>query len=266
MRDERRGLSGAGRPACGPPAARAAPSPARRRARRWTDERRAPPRRTNAKRRAKAKGPSKNRLSAQQKAEQAVEAAEAALRALEAELADPAAWATRYESAKSEARHTAATRAVEEAYARLEALSTEPSAGANSGCERMLKTARNVAIVVAIAAAVYFIPGGGARASTFEAALWVAFGVGHRLSRAAPVSRTPHRAARARRPPPRAALRRGRLGPVVVRSRMWYALQVAAASSCMWTDGPVWASSSGSCWSGSSCTALIAVYRHARTY
>jgi ATP-binding cassette subfamily F protein 3 len=44
------------------------------------------------------------------------------MRALEAELADPAAWATRYEAAKSEARHTAARRAVEEAYARLEAL------------------------------------------------------------------------------------------------------------------------------------------------
>ena len=73
-------------------------------------------------RKPKAKGPSKNRLSDQQKAEQAVEQAEAAMRALEAELADPAAWATRYESAKSEARHTAAKRAVEDAYARLEAL------------------------------------------------------------------------------------------------------------------------------------------------
>jgi ATP-binding cassette subfamily F protein 3 len=69
-----------------------------------------------------AKGPSKNRLNAQQQAERAIEEAEAALRALEAELTDPAAWATRYESAKSEARHTAATRAVEEAYARLEGL------------------------------------------------------------------------------------------------------------------------------------------------
>jgi len=39
------------------------------------------------------------------------------------------------------------------------------------------KTARNVAIIVAIAAAVYFIPGGGRAASTFEAALWVLFGV-----------------------------------------------------------------------------------------
>jgi ATP-binding cassette, subfamily F, member 3 len=72
--------------------------------------------------RARSKGPSKNRLNEQQKAERAIEQAEASLSALEAELADPAAWATRYESAKSEARHTAATRAVEDAYARLEAL------------------------------------------------------------------------------------------------------------------------------------------------
>jgi ATP-binding cassette subfamily F protein 3 len=68
------------------------------------------------------KAPSKNRLRDQQKAERAVEEAEAALRAVEAELADPAAWATQYESAKSQARHTAARRAVEEAYTRLEAL------------------------------------------------------------------------------------------------------------------------------------------------
>jgi ATP-binding cassette subfamily F protein 3 len=73
-------------------------------------------------RRKQQKGPSKNRLSAQQKAERAIEQAEAALRALEAELTEPAAWATRYEAAKSEARHTAATRAVEDAYAQLEAL------------------------------------------------------------------------------------------------------------------------------------------------
>jgi ATP-binding cassette subfamily F protein 3 len=72
--------------------------------------------------RAKPKGPSKNRLSAQEQAERAVEDAEAAMRSLEEELSAPAAWATRYESAKSEARHTAATRAVEDAYARLESL------------------------------------------------------------------------------------------------------------------------------------------------
>jgi ATP-binding cassette subfamily F protein 3 len=71
---------------------------------------------------AKNDGPSKNRVRDQAKAEQAVEQAEAAMRALEDELADPAAWATKYEAAKSEARHTAARRAVEETYARLEAL------------------------------------------------------------------------------------------------------------------------------------------------
>jgi ATP-binding cassette subfamily F protein 3 len=71
---------------------------------------------------AKPKGPSKNRLSAQQKAERAVEQAEASLVALEDELADPVAWATRYEAAKSEARHTAAKRAVDSAYAQLEEL------------------------------------------------------------------------------------------------------------------------------------------------
>ncbi len=73
-------------------------------------------------RRSKPKGPSKNRQNAQQKAERAVEEAEQALAALERELTDPALWATRYEAAKSEARHTAAKRAVETAYARLEEL------------------------------------------------------------------------------------------------------------------------------------------------
>jgi ATP-binding cassette, subfamily F, member 3 len=76
----------------------------------------------NGKAKAKVKGPSKNRVSEQEKAEKAVEAAEASLKALEDELAGPEAWATRYETAKSEARHTAAKRAVDEAYARLETL------------------------------------------------------------------------------------------------------------------------------------------------
>ena len=45
--------------------------------------------------------------------------------------------------------------------------------------ERM-KTVRNVAIVVAIAAVAYLVagPGGGRVTSTFEAALWTGFGVG----------------------------------------------------------------------------------------
>jgi ATP-binding cassette subfamily F protein 3 len=82
----------------------------------------AKPKAAKAKPKAKPKGPSKNRLNDQQQAELAIEAAEAALREVEDALADPAAWATKYESAKSEARHTAARRAVEAAYARLEAL------------------------------------------------------------------------------------------------------------------------------------------------
>ena len=51
------------------------------------------------------------------------------LAALEEELADPRSWATKYESAKSTARHTAAKRAVEDAYARLEAFEASAPAG-----------------------------------------------------------------------------------------------------------------------------------------
>jgi ATP-binding cassette subfamily F protein 3 len=72
--------------------------------------------------RGKADGPSKNRLREQDRAERAIEEAETALSALEDELSDPAAWATKYEAAKSEARHTAAKRAVEAAYERLGSL------------------------------------------------------------------------------------------------------------------------------------------------
>jgi ATP-binding cassette, subfamily F, member 3 len=69
---------------------------------------------------AVAPKPSKNATRQAAKLEQAVEAAEAALVALEEELAAPEAWASQYESAKSTARHTAAKRAVEDAYAALE--------------------------------------------------------------------------------------------------------------------------------------------------
>jgi hypothetical protein len=44
------------------------------------------------------------------------------------------------------------------------------------GVERF-KTLRNVAIILAIAAAVDFIPGGGRAAGATEAALWVLFGL-----------------------------------------------------------------------------------------
>jgi hypothetical protein len=41
-----------------------------------------------------------------------------------------------------------------------------------------LRTVRNVAIIVALGVAVYYIPGGGHAASGVEAALWVLFAVG----------------------------------------------------------------------------------------
>jgi ATP-binding cassette, subfamily F, member 3 len=66
-------------------------------------------------------GPSKNRVREQERLERAVADAEAALATVEDELAEPRAWATKYESAKSTARHTAAKRAVEDAYEALEA-------------------------------------------------------------------------------------------------------------------------------------------------
>jgi ATP-binding cassette subfamily F protein 3 len=65
--------------------------------------------------------PSKNALREQDRLEGAVAKAEAELAALEEELADPAIWANQYESAKATARHTAAKRTVETAYAALEA-------------------------------------------------------------------------------------------------------------------------------------------------
>jgi ATP-binding cassette subfamily F protein 3 len=69
---------------------------------------------------ATAPAPSKNAQKQTAKLEKAIETAEAALASLEEELAAPEAWATQYESAKNTARHTAARRAVDDAYAALE--------------------------------------------------------------------------------------------------------------------------------------------------
>jgi len=79
-----------------------------------------------------AKGLSKNRLKQQAGLEAAVEKAEAALATLEEELAGPEHWATKYESAKSTARHTGAKRAVEDAYAALEAFEATAVSGVSS--------------------------------------------------------------------------------------------------------------------------------------
>jgi len=125
LREERKARGESPTSAAG---ARSAPAPAQVKAK----AAKAP---VNAKPRANAKGtavngdgarkapagPSKNRQREQARLERAVEDAEAALAALEDELADPKWWATKYESAKSTARHTAAKRAVEDAYEKLEA-------------------------------------------------------------------------------------------------------------------------------------------------
>jgi ATP-binding cassette subfamily F protein 3 len=123
IREERRAL---GEDPMGPaPAkakAKAAPAPVKR-----TAAAAAPEAMVNGKAATNGNGaaaappkPSKNAVRQTAKLEKAIEDAEAALTALEEELAAPEAWATQYESAKNTARHTAAKRAVDEAYAALE--------------------------------------------------------------------------------------------------------------------------------------------------
>ena len=69
-------------------------------------------------------GLSKNARRRVRELEREIEQAEVALKRLEAELADPAAWATADAAARSTQRHTTAKRAVEEAFARWEALAS----------------------------------------------------------------------------------------------------------------------------------------------
>ncbi len=116
IRDERRA---AGEDPAGPlpdaPKAKAAPKPAPKKAAPAP----APPVKPVATTNGLPK-PSKNAARQTAKLEKAIEDAEAALAALEEELAAPEAWASQYESAKNTARHTAAKRAVEDAYSALE--------------------------------------------------------------------------------------------------------------------------------------------------
>jgi hypothetical protein len=131
-----------------------------------------------------------------------------------------------------------------------------------------LKTARNVAIILAIAAAVYFIPGGGRAASTFEAVLWVAFGLGigyfalrmyreHHITLYGLGDR--HR-----------ALLYGAVALAVfvwmVRKRMWYALQLRGGEL---VQVHRWSGIGEFVWFvlvGLIVYSLLAVYRHSRTY
>jgi hypothetical protein len=136
------------------------------------------------------------------------------------------------------------------------------------GVSSQLKTTLNVTIILAIAAAVYFIPGGGRAANTFEAALWVAFGLGFGLL-GLRWYRENHIALFGLGDRHRGLLY-GALALAVflwaVRSRMWYALQargVELAQVHRW-DGfgeILWFVLAGLV-----VYSLMAVYRHWRAY
>ncbi|MGO9319979.1 MAG: hypothetical protein ACLQBY_04125 [Solirubrobacteraceae bacterium] len=131
-----------------------------------------------------------------------------------------------------------------------------------------LKTARNVAIILAIAAAVYFIPGGGRAASTFEAALWAAFGLGIGYF-ALRMYREHHIALFGLGDRHRGLL----YGAValgvfawMVRKRMWYALQVRGGEL---VQVHRWSGVGEFAWFvlvGLVVYSLLTVYRHSRTY
>jgi ATP-binding cassette subfamily F protein 3 len=73
---------------------------------------------------AEGKPRSKNEQARAKKLEAEIERAEAALAALEVELADPGAWNDPRSAAKSTARHAEAKKALEELYARWEAVAS----------------------------------------------------------------------------------------------------------------------------------------------
>jgi hypothetical protein len=131
-----------------------------------------------------------------------------------------------------------------------------------------LKTTLNVTIILAIAAAVYFIPGGGRAANTFEAALWVAFGLGFGLL-GLRWYRENHIALFGLGDRHRGLLY-GALALAVflwaVRSRLWYALQVHGAELAQVHR---WGGLGEALWfalAGAVVYSLLAVYRHWRAY
>jgi hypothetical protein len=131
-----------------------------------------------------------------------------------------------------------------------------------------LKMPLYVAIILAIAAAVYFIPGGGRAANTFEAALWVAFGVGIgyfglRMYRE-------HHVALYGLGDRHRGLLYGAVALGVflyaVRSRMWYALQLRGGEL---VQVHRWAGVGEFAWFALAALvvySLLIVYRHARSY
>jgi hypothetical protein len=131
-----------------------------------------------------------------------------------------------------------------------------------------LKMPFYVAIILAIAAAVYFIPGGGRAANTFEAALWVAFGLGVGYF-GLRMYREHHVALYGLGDRHRGLL----YGAVVVavflyavRSRMWYALQLRSGEL---VQVHRWAGLGELAWFALAALvvySLLIVYRHARSY
>jgi hypothetical protein len=131
-----------------------------------------------------------------------------------------------------------------------------------------MKNARNVAIILVIAAAVFFIPGGGRAAVTFEAALFTVFALaigflGIRMYRE-------HRVALFSLGDGYRALLYGAVGLAVflwaVRPRMWYALEVRGAEL---VQVHRWDGLGEILWfalAGLVVYSLLAVYRHARRY
>lgn len=133
---------------------------------------------------------------------------------------------------------------------------------------QQLKTARNVAIVLVIAAGVYFVPGGGRAASTFEAALWAAFGLGFGYF-ALRLYREHHMTLFGLGDRHRGMLY-GALALGVfawmVRTRMWYALQVQGGQL---VQVHRWSGVGEFAWFvmvGVVAYSLLAVYRHWRAY
>ena len=131
-----------------------------------------------------------------------------------------------------------------------------------------LKMTRNVAILLAIAAAVHFIPGGGRAASTFEAALLTAFALA--IGFLALRQYREHRVALFSLGDRYRGLLYGAVGLAVflwaVRPRMWYALEVRGAEL---VQVHRWDGLGETLWfvlAGLVVYSLYAVYRHARRY
>ncbi len=131
-----------------------------------------------------------------------------------------------------------------------------------------MKHARNIAIILVIAAAVYFIPGGGRAANTFEAVLWVGFGVaiGYLGLR---MYREHHMSLYGLGDRYRGLLYGAVVLAVflyVVRSRMWYALQVRGSEL---VQVHRWSGLGELAWfvlAALVVYSLVAVYRQARRY